>query len=165
MSDLQVLAWEAAVWCSMQLARKATPEALTFFGAEKGSELMLDGVHKTSFSFEARETMRTAVVNGLVARRRHALVRNATAEVGRILIFELETSFYDGVAQAASGNYFDEADLPPCDTWLWYEERSAGNQGRLYSWVPEVFFDVVEAAVCSHMCEGYRWSGQPFTPV
>jgi hypothetical protein len=74
-----------------------------------------------------------------------------------MLAFELEASFFDGVATAQTNGLFDPEDLPPWDTWLSYGSFPSFRGDVLLSWIPKTFVPLAELAIRAHMCDAYRW--------
>ena len=58
-------------------------------------------------------------------------------ETGRLLVYFPDENLSDGAAMHASGDFFDEENVPPWDTWLAYVlDDLEENQTYLLAWVP-----------------------------
>jgi hypothetical protein len=72
---------------------------------------------------------------------------------GRLLIYELGESVWDGVSAIESNGFFDAIDMPPWDTWMscCREPLSPGAIDPFYDylicWVPPQLVDLVEAGI------------------
>jgi len=108
------------------------------------------------------DVRREEIVTTLAKTRREALqqgVMKGTRELkdGRILAFEVDACFFDGVVAAETKGFFDAEDLPPWDTWLAYRVPVGEVNPLLLSWVPSTLVATVENAIKVHMSNAYRW--------
>jgi hypothetical protein len=110
---------------------------------------------------------RIRVVDELVQKRRQlitSLSDNVSRDAGgRVLAFELDASFFDRVAAAETGGFFDSEDLPPWDTWISYCFDRSRSRWVLVSWVPASCISIVELATRVHMANAYQWVEAPLT--
>ncbi len=83
---------------------------------------------------------------------------------GRLLIFFPDGTLSDGAAEASSHGYFDGENGPPWDTWVgvFSDETMPRNTGNDYliSWVPPIFFDMVEAGLRDNPESCIQWLDQ-----
>ena len=86
---------------------------------------------------------------------------------GRLLFCTSATeSIPDGHVSAASQGFYDEDDLPPWDTWLYYIEPDKEIEGLAYqpeylvSWVPRAWIDLAQIGVKEHFLDCMRWGEQ-----
>jgi hypothetical protein len=86
---------------------------------------------------------------------------------GRLLFCTSATeSIPDGHVSAASQGFYDEDDLPPWDTWLYYIEPEKESIGKGYqpeylvSWVPSTWIDLAMIGVKEHFLDCMRWAEQ-----
>lgn len=63
-----------------------------------------------------------------------------------------------GAAREASGDYFDERDTPPWDTWVSYVERPASS--HLIAWVPHEALAAVTAGLAAAPAS-LSWANDP----
>ena len=89
----------------------------------------------------------------MVTRRQLVGGTPCPAAKGRLLGFEIDACFFDGVAPAETEGFFDDEDLPPWDTWVAFDLRS----GRLVSWVPDALVDLADKGVKVHFADAYAW--------
>jgi hypothetical protein len=73
--------------------------------------------------------------------------------LGRILYFETQTTTHDGVATAESQCFVDESDMPPIDTWFYFDE----GKRNLFCWIPRQFEEVMQKAVDAEIFDSYHW--------
>ena len=86
---------------------------------------------------------------------------------GRLLICTSATeSIPDGHVSAASRGFYDEDDLPPWDTWLYYIQPDKEIIVRSYqpeylvSWVPKTWIELATIGVKEHFLDCMRWAEQ-----
>lgn len=84
---------------------------------------------KSDFSVDEyrRQLTRQAQAVETVAQRRAALLKNeppsgidVDAAEGRLLVFKPNSTCYDGMAETESHGFFDTANCPGWDTWVWH---------------------------------------------
>jgi len=74
---------------------------------------------------------------------------------GRLLLCTSVTeSIPDGVVSNMSKGFYDEDDLPPWDTWIYYLD--AGKE-YLISWVPPEWIQLANVGVEIHFLDCMRW--------
>jgi hypothetical protein len=71
---------------------------------------------------------------------------------GRLLLFDPIASLSGGGTEAASEGFFDDANIPPWDTWVYYlkDDTVAGDalfSTVLLSWVPDPFVRVADKGI------------------
>ena len=157
------LALETAQWCSLRLDAEAGDWASVLrTKALQSGDLMMAGARIQGQSEADVEIARRRIVEDVATRRRDLLrlersLRTVPHAIsGRILQIDLEGSFFDGVAKELTHGFFDEADLPPWDTWIRYHPVPSGPS-RLQSWIPVALVESVERAVQAHMCNAFEW--------
>jgi hypothetical protein len=85
---------------------------------------------------------------------------------GRLLAFDPQGTLSDGAATAATQGFFDDDNVPPWDTWIWYVINDLvsnlpwwqGCDSYLLSWVPNALVAVVEVGIDSNPEECIRWA-------
>lgn len=119
----------------------------------------MDGALLAGMTEEHIEAERGRIVRELCHKRGALLgeVVPSALERGRILAFDLEATFFDGVPASISDGFFDDEDLPPWDTWIFYGLLPTLGRNVLFSWVPVEFEAVVERAVRAHATDAYLW--------
>ena len=70
---------------------------------------------------------------------------------GRILVFEIDITTYDGAPAANSAGFVDEADIPPIDTWFYITKK------HLYCWIPTMFIPIMQDAIDVEIFGSYEW--------
>jgi hypothetical protein len=116
-----------------------------------------------------------------VARRRANLVSNQDRirvnpardlAGGRLLFCTSATeSIPDGYVSTASEGFYDEDDLPPWDTWLYYIVPDMEIVGGAYapeclvSWVPAAWIDLAMIGVKEHFLDCMQWAEQIDIPL
>lgn len=70
---------------------------------------------------------------------------------GRILVFKIDITTYDGAPVANSEGFVDEADIPPIDTWFYITKE------YLYCWIPDMFISVMQDAIDVEIFGSYEW--------
>lgn len=150
---------ETIQWCRQRLtAAGVTAKSLRSFQLEP-NDMSMRGAYIAGRTAEQIEADRERIVRDLCLKRA-ALLGQAvpsTLESGRILAFDLEATYYDGVPESISDGFFDAEDLPPWDTWITYGPIPTLSNNFLISWVPLEFEAVVERAVEAHMADAYEW--------
>ena len=161
MNDIVASFREAQIWCGSRLmeaegvGRLRSPELFP-------GDLTMHSQLESGMTERQVHAQRANVVHALVSARARALrgighEGLADLEDGRLVLFDLEACFFDGVACIESGGFFDESDLPPWDTWVAFN-AFAGKQAQvLLSWVPGAYVDAVGRAMKAHFVDGYRW--------
>lgn len=154
---------EASIWYRIRARGGDTSLQTVLRSVElkPDEDVMLNDLLRSGAQQVQVEHRREAIVRRLVDARRRLLPSpipesDGVASAGRLLAFELEASFFDGVVFAETGGFFDESDLPPWDLWVAYASARDGRL-RLVSWIPEEFLDLAEAAVRVHNFEAFRW--------
>jgi hypothetical protein len=94
---------------------------------------------------------------------------------GRLLLCTSATeSIPDGYVSSASEGFYDDDDLPPWDTWLYYLEsgkeapttlRPGYQPEYLLSWVPAVCVGLAKVGVEEHFLDCMRWATQVDIPL
>jgi hypothetical protein len=162
-SEVQQRCQEAAAWC-------AASEPTGKWSIELRTPVLTPGdlmLRSNRRSQEEINLERTRIVNEL-ARKRRGLVSSLPDNVfgeagGRILEFELDACFFDGVAGAETDGFFDSEDLPPWDTWISFGFNRTRSRWVLLSWIPTNCISIVERAIRVHMCNAYQWMESPLT--
>jgi hypothetical protein len=77
---------------------------------------------------------------------------------GRLLLYFPKLSQAFGLTEHMSGGFFDGADAPPCDTWVWYKVRSRPMASFLLSWVPQPFLLSVDEAITAEPTDCIYWA-------
>lgn len=91
---------------------------------------------------------------------------------GRILVFDLDSTFSDGAAEGESNGFFDYTNRPPWDTWIMYVQEIPESEYRrqepfdayLLSWVPENMVDIVESAIMVNPEGCIEWADRINSP-
>jgi len=73
--------------------------------------------------------------------------------LGRILYFENQVTTHDGTAIVHSDCFVDESDVPPIDTWLYFD----AEKGNLFCWIPRELERVMQKAIDVEMLDSYHW--------
>ena len=73
--------------------------------------------------------------------------------LGRILYFHTQLTTHDGAAIVDSNCFVDESDVPPIDTWFYFDDEEA----NLLCWIPRKFEAVTQAAIDVEMMGSYHW--------
>jgi len=109
------------------------------------------------------------VVGELCSRRSEAL-RQETAPLtspahdlqgGRLLLFAPQATVWDGASASVSKGFFDVADAPPWDTWVWVvtgEEGTAFYSPYLIAWVPPIFLELADAGIRVSPVNNVAWA-------
>lgn len=91
---------------------------------------------------------------------------------GRLLVFDPESSLSDGAAAAESGDFFDDDNVPPWDTWVGWIEEGEPRPGRWSSfdryilvWVPGELVEVVGRGVYVNPEECLVWADELMAPL
>jgi hypothetical protein len=74
-------------------------------------------------------------------------------QLGRILYFETQVTTHDGAAILDSNCFVDESDVPPIDTWFYFDEEKR----NLFCWIPWQFEQVMQQAADVEMFDSYHW--------
>jgi hypothetical protein len=96
---------------------------------------------------------------------------------GRLLAYFPDDTLSDGVAGEESNGFFDEANIPPYDTWVWMVQdvrtitRKNGTTEEmpanfLVAWVPPAFIELANKGILANPEECIAWLDQldnPFT--
>jgi hypothetical protein len=98
---------------------------------------------------------------------------------GRLLAFDADGTLSDGVANSESNGFFDDDNVPPYDTWLWfvydeaYRRRMAGTETSerlpafetyLVAWVPPIFVELADHGIAINPEECIMWLDELDTP-
>ena len=87
---------------------------------------------------------------------------------GRLLIFIISLSLFDGTAEVVSQGFFDVFNYPPADTWVYVGlERDRSSKGRepdvkrnlyyLVSWIPPQALNLAQEAIDLNAEECIQW--------
>jgi len=116
---------------------------------------------------------RQAIVNTLSAARSASLRTTSmhpnvgsqptlTTSGGKLLIcLASDKGVDDGVSAEESKGFFDDQDLPPWDTWIWYvnkHEQETEEDSYLVSWVPSSFIPLVERGIHVNPVNCLEWA-------
>jgi hypothetical protein len=98
---------------------------------------------------------------------------------GRLLAFDADGTLSDGVANSESNGFFDDDNVPPYDTWVWfvydeaYRRRMAGTETAdrlpafetyLVAWVPPVFVELADYGIAINPEACILWLDEMDTP-
>lgn len=91
---------------------------------------------------------------------------------GRLLAFSPDNTLSDGAANFNTDGFFDDDNIPPWDTWIWYAtndpvnnfEGWRGCDSYLLSWVPDSLIEVVVSGIWVNPEECIRWADDLDTP-
>jgi hypothetical protein len=73
--------------------------------------------------------------------------------LGRIVYFETQVTTHDGTAAVHSDCFVDESDVPPIDTWFYFD----AEKRNLFCWIPREFEEVMQKAIDVEMFGSYHW--------
>ncbi len=91
----------------------------------------------------------------LMRAEHHTQTSARPSSTGRLLLYYPHETLSDGAAWQITSGYFDEWNMPPWDTWIWYGQMTGGDY--LLSWVPEPFVELVSAGIWANPEECIRW--------
>lgn len=147
---------EAAIWCASYL--RSDDPAGSLRTADLTPQLVIpERLNQFRWNYEFSDPV--FAIDELCRRRATkiraiALSHEANAN-GKVLIFEPHETLVDGAACVTSRGFFDDWNIPPWDTWLWFES------GRfLYSWVPEAFVALAEAGISVNPEKCIYWANE-----
>ena len=120
---------------------------------------------------------RASTVNQVLSRRgwhetirpvRPTLPRDGLAG-GRLLAYLPEEQLSDGAAELETHGFFDEDNVPPCDTWVGLFANGAEYRSYasdvLISWVPAEFVALAEQGINVNPEECIKWLADSDVPV
>jgi hypothetical protein len=105
---------------------------------------------------DSLDLVRSAVQRVIEQRFSH-LVQDRVAEIspdllgGRLLAFYPQDTICDGLAAIESDGFFDQANVPPWDTWVYFIDDF------LISFVPQPFISNVECGLITNVEECIVW--------
>jgi hypothetical protein len=76
----------------------------------------------------------------------------------RFIVYLPETNLADGAAALVTHGYFDDDNVPPWDTWLMYFPAHHRQPGKLISWVPPQFTQLVDCGIQVNPEECIYWA-------
>jgi hypothetical protein len=82
----------------------------------------------------------------------------SSSMTGRVLLFYPRETLCDGSADVNSKGYFDDWNIPPWDTWFYFDRLEDGKE-VLYCWVPDDFLHLAEAGVSANPEQCLAWFG------
>jgi hypothetical protein len=87
---------------------------------------------------------------------------------GRLLLFEIDWSVWDGLSENESQSYFDVYDNPAWDTWVHLQPTERGD--TLLCWVPPLFIPFVNGGIAVNCTSCIDWvdrllEGQNHVPM
>ena len=152
---------EAATWCSGRVDRDDLEHCLR--SPELHPPLASDGdVVVSGQSVEELATRRAAAVG--------AIGYAQSGPGGRLLVFDPGQSLSDGAAAAETDFLFDNANVPPWDTWLLFVEEAPRAPGRwseldsyLLCWIPAELVELADRAIAVNPEECLRWADDTST--
>ncbi len=151
---------ETAHWCARSKDEPKDLAARFRSDSLRPPDITMAGAYLRGLNADDVRRRRVQVVEELVLRRRAllALPRHAEpSDAGRVLTFELDSSFFDRIAASETQGFLDDTDLPPWDTWLAYEDVDVSKGAVLLSWVPPELIDIAQRGIAVHMCDAYAW--------
>jgi len=74
-------------------------------------------------------------------------------DLGRVLYFHTQLTTHDGAAIVDSNCFVDESDVPPIDTWFYFDQEKA----ILFCWIPKKYESVMQAAIDVEIMNSYHW--------
>jgi hypothetical protein len=122
----------------------------------------LEGEKQYSWNYDIRDPI--SEVNDLCRKRAEAadtrLDLNENLDsfaAGKLLLFYPNETLCDGAACQSSNGFFDNWNIPPWDTWIWYSGLPHESQ-VLYSWVPSQFIELASTGVSVNPEQCIRWA-------
>lgn len=91
---------------------------------------------------------------------------------GRLLAFSPENTLSDGAANFNTDGFFDDDNIPPWDTWIWYVTNDPVNNfewwrgcdSYLLSWVPDSLVEVIASGIGVNPEQCIQWATDLDTP-
>jgi hypothetical protein len=88
---------------------------------------------------------------------------------GRLLLFDPDASLFDGAAEVTSQGFFDAANTPPWDTWVYYDtdpDRRYDDffSTLLISWVPPAMVEFANEGISVNPEGCIRWAADVDVP-
>lgn len=91
----------------------------------------------------------------LMRAHHHTQADTNPSSTGRLLLYYPHETLSDGAAWQITSGYFDDWNMPPWDTWIWYGQMTGGEY--LLSWVPGPFVELVSAGIWANPEECIQW--------
>jgi hypothetical protein len=156
---------EAAIWAYAELRKTMVIQVLKekLWRGEPSAQLRSDALDPAVFgaaSFRGRRgnIPTREAVEALVTRRTEILQNHAgssplaNVDGGKLLLFTPQDSLSDGAATVASNGFFDVDNVPPWDTWLYFDGRT------LVTWVPPQLISTVQLGIDVNPESWIRWA-------
>lgn len=135
---------QSSVWCdfAMKIAKPRSSLRTLEFGP---SFFEQNGFH---------------VVNHIIHARKYKLEHlKKTSDViydpSNIMVYEPDSTVFDGISESETDGFFDVNDCPPWDTWVGF--LVFGDKRYLLSWVPEEFKHFVNEGFEVNCVECFYW--------
>jgi hypothetical protein len=107
---------------------------------------------------------RSDAVERVIAMRREEFERTCDVTLndvsGQLLVYFPDANLADGAAEAASKDFFDVHNAPPCGTWVGYFEDSTPDpsySSYVLAWVPQMFLDFARDGVDANPEGCIKW--------
>ena len=163
---------ETITWCSARLKATDHPEQPSSEIERPMSSLLRSEELYRIFRGHDELTPGPESVRAVASRRAELLAGTFPTQVsdvirlGRLLIFLPWDSLSDGAANLASNGFFDDANVPPCDTWVaLFHDRAPGVGRYLVSWVPHSFTDLAGKGIDVNPEACITWLSETSTQV
>ena len=133
---------DAKQWC----ARKAATDSSLRSIELRPNQSLYDAFKSGNDDCQSILSQKRLVASVTASRHRilkqQGMVNYLSSVPGRLLVVDLGSTMYDGLASNSTNGFYDESDAPPWDTWvgLMMAERGA----VLIAWIPQEFVDVAE---------------------
>jgi hypothetical protein len=124
---------------------------------------LADGTYAHNY-FTTQE--RASVVEDVARRRaklladRHIVVLDVPPDLagGRLLVFDIDCSVWDGLSEGESDGFFDVNDIPAWDTWVHFQHV----QGRdtLLCWVPPPLIYLADQGIAVNCTACIQWASK-----
>ena len=153
------VAIQTAAWCERRLLSNSNPASALRSVELTPEDIIMSEASIAGVPQRELNVRRSRLVCRLVGRREQLSLTIPVQRSlrGRVLGFELDASFVDGVAAAETNGFFDDNDLPPWDTWIAFRAVDGWSSPVLLSWVPDELVPLVDRGIVVHMCDAFRW--------
>ncbi len=85
-------------------------------------------------------------------------VESLISPAGKLLVFEVDLTVWDGTSETVSDGYFDSTDEPGWNTWIdYYEDQDREIGARLLCYVPPALIDLADSGIAANPVGCIDW--------
>lgn len=158
--DLRLRLAECEAWCHTLSFPFRTDQLIPPILHQREESNKYDWISNATFTHSVMDTL-IQQRKDLLRLRSSCIDPERRSSEGKLLLSAPQAGFLDGAMAAASNDFIDIFDSPPCDTWIdIVQDPSALDfyDAYIVSWVPEAALMLVEQSIRVSFVKNLAWA-------